>query len=559
MKNRYDEKSDIDLAELRNAVIGLGEHSVRKTYYPELRRRLAELERFRALVDRINDVVFVLDAAQGTIIDANQTACGLLGYRKDEILGGHVNDFIDKVNPITSADQVRTRGHLLAKDGRRVPIELAVSSIEISGVRYMMSVARDISEQQTINDQLLSATEAAQAASRAKSEFLANMSHEIRTPLNSILGFSELLSETTMNEEQRQFMKMIRQAGAGLLRLIDDILDLSKIEAGKLKLEILPFDLKEMIEGSFEILAKGAAAKGLEAELYIDARLPVTAHGDSHRLRQVITNILGNAIKFTSKGQVRVAVKLESCDDEKCRVLFEIADSGCGISPERMKDLFGRFTQLDGSSTRKFGGTGLGLSISKQLVEMMGGEIWAESELGRGSAFHFIVPVGKYIGRRSESETVVLSPNTSANTSAKPSSASYCAGPCPELNILVAEDSPENRMLIQAFLKEFPFKIEFAEDGLIAVKKFKEQSFDLVLMDMEMPVLDGYSATREMRCWEREAGMNRTPIVAQTAHALSEKIVESKQAGCDLHLAKPLVKSALVTTILKAARRPPLC
>ena len=555
-------------------------------------------------------------------------------------------------------------------------LSLGVTLLLIALARAKDLQARELAARnRVIEDQvrrqtqeLAEARDQALAASRVKSDFLASMSHEIRTPLNAIIGMAELLSDTKLSTDQARYVGVFRNAGEALLSLVNDILDLSKIEAGQLILEQIDFDLVELIERSADIYALKTAAKGIELTVRIAPDVAERVKGDPARLRQVVLNLLGNAIKFTEHGEINVRVEPASRWPGPGRVRISVCDSGIGIPAHKQQEIFASFTQVDSSTTRKYGGTGLGLTISRKLVEIMGGEIWVESREGEGSRFHFEIPLGPAAMPDSAEVHPVVLPATAlviddndsargilcdllrrlvAGTRAARTAAEaralvrqlraeqghldwiFCDSRLPDVDgielareltqaapeagivllldstqlgadlervkaierasflvkplkrhevrellvrkpaseaaptdllalpagtraharLLLVEDNPDNRLLIRTYLKKEPYDVEEAENGAIAVACFGEGRYDLILMDVQMPVMDGHEATRAIRDFERSNGRPPVPIIALTAHAVKEDMEKSLAAGCTAHLTKPIKKQVLLAAL----------
>jgi PAS domain S-box-containing protein len=524
-----------------------------------------------SMLEHIPNMVFVKDAKDLRFVSINRAGVELLGYEKAELIGKNDYDFFPK----EEADFFTAKDRDTLRDGRLTDIPDEPVHTKRNGTRilhtkkipiydqngsaqYLLGISEDITERKEAEQTLIKARLSAEDANTAKSEFLANMSHEMRTPLTAIVGISDYLLRTDLAQEQRELVHRCMKASDGLLRQIEDLLLAAKTESGTLRLITESFILQDIVMEATDLLRTEVEEKGLELVVKLSPALPAQVEGDSHRLQQVLLNLIRNALKFTERGTIFVTVEPSSDSHRTQLVQFAVTDSGIGIETEQCKTIFERFTQASSRSNRQYGGVGLGLSISKRLVELMGGRIWVESAKGKGSRFSFTVPF-----QRSQDQPV-QEPSVSQNTAqtAAPASSNNDRG----LSILLAEDSIESQEIMKLYLKGTPHRVVCASNGRRVVDLFKKQRYDLVFMDLHMPEMDGLSATRLIRDWEWVKGLARTPIVALTANGMLDAQRESLEAGCDDYLTKPIKMEQLLHAIHQYAasesspipeRRPP--
>jgi PAS domain S-box-containing protein len=497
----------------------------------------------RSLIESNIDAIMTTDPS-GIITDVNKQMEALTGCTRDELIGAPFKSyFTDPERAEAGIKLVLSEKKLTdyeltacARDGKQTVVSYNATTFydRDRTLQGVFAAARDVTERKRVEAELQQAKAVAESASQTKSDFLASMSHEIRTPMNAIIGIADLLAKTPLSPEQSNYVQIFRRAGDNLLNLVNDILDLSKVEASQLELERTGFSLNDLLEKVREMVAVRAHEKGLALVCEIAPEVPTDLVGDPTRLRQVLLNLLGNAIKFTESGEVALRVTADANALVRGTLRFTISDTGIGIPGEKLGAVFERFTQADSSTTRRYGGSGLGLTISKRLVELMGGRIGVESSVGKGSVFSFAVPLEIWAGvARRVPIAVGMGPET----------------PLAALHILLVEDSPDNRTITLAYLRDTPYRVEIAENGAVAYERFTAGHYDLVLMDRQMPVMDGLTATRAIREWERANHRPPTPIVALTASALKGDQEQCMAAGCTAYLTKPIKQEVLLQAI----------
>ncbi|MBR9980141.1 MAG: response regulator, partial [Desulfatitalea sp.] len=501
-------------------------------------------ERYRSILEKIQDAYYEVDL-KGRLTYFNDAICNLHGYHRDELYLMPYQRYVDSETAQRLRDTYHTiyltgepvknvQYESIAKDGRRRFLDTSVSLMKDRNGKAVgfRGIVRDVSASKQIQIDLQHAKEEAEAATRSKSEFLANLSHEIRTPLNGIIGMYNLLMTTHLDAEQADYVETGKRSADSLLTLINDILDFSKIEAGKLSLEILDFDLRKAVAEVVELPALQAHQKNLEFVYHIHPEIPSLLRGDPGRLRQVVTNLASNAIKFTKAGEVVLRATLEHENATQVKIRFSVTDTGIGIAMADQQRLFRSFHQVDASTTRNYGGTGLGLAISKQLVELMGGEIGVQSQLGTGSTFWFMVPFEKQLNVR---EKPFLLPD-----------------PLRKKRILVVDDNKTNREVLLAYLLAWGCVCDAARDADMALSLMQAVAkvgapFDVVLIDMRMPEMNGAELGRRIK---EDAVLSGTPLIMLTSQGLRGDAARMRAIGFAAYLTKPIRRSQLFDTLV---------
>jgi PAS domain S-box-containing protein len=516
-------------------------------------QRIKESEnKIRIILDNSAAAIMLTDE-QERIISWNRYTEQMLGYQKNELYLRPVSGIYPaeewqkiremNIRKLGSKHHLETR--VVRKDGQMIDIDLSVNILKDTDSKIIGSVGimQDITEQKRMQQMLVQAKIAAEEASSAKSLFLANMSHEVRTPMNTIIGMIDLTLDSQLTDEQRENLRTVKDAADILLSLLNDILDLSRVEAGKIQLESIELNVPNIVKSVCKGLSVLAHQKNLDIVWDIDSNIQETLVGDPVRIRQVLVNLINNAIKFTFRENIVVGAKIQTSTPTHCELLFFVKDQGIGIPQGKLETIFDVFTQADASTTRRFGGTGLGLSISKRLVEMMGGRIWVESEEYKGSTFYFTAML-KYVGK----ETVVPTPTpTVEEVAVSPGTSVVEVKP---LTILLAEDNIVNQKMAVKMLEKRGWTVKAANNGKQVLEMLDDGAFDLILMDAQMPVLDGFETTKLIRENEKKTGRH-IPIIALTARAMTGDRRRCLDCGMDGYVSKPIDRQNLYDTIEK--------
>jgi len=519
-------------------------------------KKIKESEnKIRIILDNSAAAIILTDE-QERIVSWNKFTENLFGLKKNDFYFKPVSSLYPKEQwgkiRGDSTRQMESKHHLetkaIRKGGGVIDIDLSVNVLRDAKKKIIgtVSIMQDITKQKRAQEMLIQAKLAAEEANSAKSLFLANMSHEVRTPMNTIMGMIDLTLDTGLNGEQRENLNVAKDASINLLSLLNDILDLSRVEAGKIKLEDIEFHLPNVAKSVCKGMSVLANEKKLKLELNFHPEVPELIEGDPVRLRQILVNLINNAIKFTHKGKILVEIKVASRENNEVMLLFSVIDEGIGIPKNKQAKIFDVFAQADDSTTRRFGGTGLGLAISKRLAEMMGGRIWVESEECKGSNFSF---TASYKVLKQVKSTVFITPEHSEEISKE-----YLQRNLKSLDILLAEDNIVNQKIAVKICESQGWKVEAVENGQEVLDRIYKKSYDLILMDANMPVLDGLETTKIIRENEKNTGKH-IPIIALTARAMQEDRARCLESGMDDYVPKPIDRNHLYTTIANLIKK----
>ncbi len=516
------------------------------------RELIASREQYKLLFNSANDPIFVLPYVTGEsqrFADVNDIACSKLGYTREELLAVRPKD-LNPVEDHRAAESAWERlgregaalfeTHQVTKNGEVIPVEVSCRLFEINNTQYVLAISRDCTERKAAEKALIKAKELAEKANKAKSEFLANMSHEIRTPLNGIVGMLQLLETTELGEEQREYAHAAVKSSDRLTHLLSDILDLSRVEAGKMSLDIRAFDLRAALSDVCSLFELAAEQKGIDLFCDIDPKLPSYLLGDRLRVQQVLNNLVGNALKYSDAGQVRLGAYPQFVNEKRPRVLFMVSDTGIGIPEEKIHELFQPFTQVSGGFTRRYEGAGLGLAICRRLVDLMGGGLTIDSHEGKGTTIMFSLPFESGADVREKVKTECPGENNSI------------AG----LKVLIVEDDYINSCAIRLMLEKIGFQGHMASTGREALIALRKNKFHVVLMDIQMPEMNGIEATEAIRNGEAGKENIQIPIVAMTAYAMLGDRETFLNAGMNSYVPKPVKKSILLDAIAEAITNP---
>jgi PAS domain S-box-containing protein len=505
--------------------------------------------KFQSFLESVPDAIVIVDK-QGNIQSVNKQTEEMFGYLRNEIIGNKIELLMPsrfkEAHPghrdgFVSHSKTRKMGEgmqLFAqrKNGLEFPVEISLSKIDTEDGFMVCSSIRDVSNQKRIEKDLNEAILKAENAVKSKQQFLSNMSHEIRTPMNAIIGFTKVILKTELTPKQKEYLNAIKMSGDTLIVLINDILDLAKVDAGKMIFEKAPFKLSLSIATMLHLFETKIQEKNLELIVKYDQNIPEVLVGDAIRLHQIILNLVGNAIKFTSEGKITVSVRKLTEDTENITIEFSIADTGIGIEAKKIDKIFENFQQAHSQTSRIFGGTGLGLAIVKQLVEKQGGSIRVESEVDKGATFSFVLGFKKAKGA-----TVLDNEITE-----------LVDDPIQDIKVLVVEDVELNQLLMKTLLEDFGFECDIAENGKIAVEKLEKSGYDIVLMDLQMPIMNGFQATDYIR----NTLKSQIPIIALTADVTTIDIEKCKAVGMNDYIPKPVDDRKLFNKIVSLIKNP---